>query len=509
MVVTRKLFGVPNAIAALPTWRLRAALKERVHVLCERSLSSPSTVMASSSSTRGRGKRKQRAETPEREERVSPPPSKRHVASSSSAAVASFFTPASQKAPGLEFTRHGTLLAGSWKPLAVAASKTTISVSTGAASLVASSSSVVAVELPDPKPIKVAAFDLDFNLIATKSGKKFGKEADDWKWWHATVPHKLRKAVDDGYRLVVFTNQNGLKLDSPKHEKQVKDWKQKLNFIVAALNLPISIYAATATDAYRKPRTGMFEHFLSELGDSDEVSRVDLENSVFVGDAAGRKDDFSASDRKFAENIGIPFLTPEEYFLGEKPAPYEFDFNPLSFNRSSIPPDFAKKYPVELVVFTGRPGSGKSTFSTKYLEPLGYERINQDILKTREKCLKAAEGYLKEGKSVVIDSTNPSQEIRAVWKKLADKVGDVAFRCIYLTTPEKLCLHNDGVRAFSSVASLNPEKREYVPSMAFLNYKSKFQEPQLNEGFKDITVVDFEFRGTDAEYEVWRRHWAS
>ncbi|KAF3917485.1 hypothetical protein ABW21_db0201675 [Orbilia brochopaga] len=253
----------------------------------------------------------------------------------------------------------------------------------------------------------------------------------------------------------------------------------------------------------------MFEHFLAELGGGNEASRLDLENSVFVGDAAGRKDDFSSSDRKFAENIGLPFLTPEEYFLDEEPAPYEFDVNPSSLKRSSDPPDFTKKYPVELVLFTGRPGSGKSTLSMKYLEPLGYERINQDILKTREKCLKAAEGYLKEGNSVVIDSTNPSQEIRAIWKKLADKVGDVAFRCIYLTTPEKLCLHNDGVRAFSSVVSLNPEKRGSVPSMAFLNYKSKFQEPKLSEGFKDVTVVDFEFRGTDAEYEVWKRHWAS
>ncbi|KAJ6257168.1 [Pyruvate dehydrogenase [acetyl-transferring]]-phosphatase [Drechslerella dactyloides] len=453
--------------------------------------------MASSSSTRGRGKRKQRQETPEREERVSPPPSKRQVVASSTT-IAGFFTPASQKAPGLNFLRHGSLLYGSWKPVTVASSKTTVSISTAAGSLVTSSSSTTAVELPDLKPIKIAAFDLDSNLISTKSGKKFGKEADDWKWWHATVPHRLRKAADDGYRLVVFTNQNGLKLDSPKHEKQVKDWKQKLNFIVSALNLPISIYAATSTDGYRKPRTGMFEYCLSELGDGDEAS-IDLENSVFVGDAAGRKGDFSGSDRKFAQNIGLPFLTPEEYFLDEKPEPYEFDIDPSSFGRSSIPPDFAKKYPVELVLLTGRPGSGKSTFSVKYLEPLGYQRINQDILKTREKCLKAAEGYLKEGKSVVVDSTNPSQDTRAVWRKLAEKVGDVALRCVYLTTPEKLCHHNDGARAFSSVASLNPEKRESVPSMAFLNYKSKFQEPQLSEGFEDITVVDFEFRGTDAE----------
>jgi bifunctional polynucleotide phosphatase/kinase len=38
--------------------------------------------------------------------------------------------------------------------------------------------------------------------------------------------------------------------------------------------------------------------------------------SFFVGDAAGRqysrnKSDFSSTDRKWALNVGIPFLTPE------------------------------------------------------------------------------------------------------------------------------------------------------------------------------------------------------
>ena len=39
-----------------------------------------------------------------------------------------------------------------------------------------------------------------------------------------------------------------------------------------------------------------------------------------VGDAAGRKapKDFSDSDRKFAQNIGVKFHTPEEYFLHAK-----------------------------------------------------------------------------------------------------------------------------------------------------------------------------------------------
>ena len=37
----------------------------------------------------------------------------------------------------------------------------------------------------------------------------------------------------------------------------------------------------------------------------------DKKNSYFVGDAAGRADDFASTDRKFALNAGIQFYTPE------------------------------------------------------------------------------------------------------------------------------------------------------------------------------------------------------
>jgi pantothenate kinase-related protein Tda10 len=46
------------------------------------------------------------------------------------------------------------------------------------------------------------------------------------------------------------------------------------------------------------------------------------------------------------------------------------------------PEPFARKHPLELVIFCGSPGSGKSTYFWKNLEPLGYERVNQDSLGT-------------------------------------------------------------------------------------------------------------------------------
>jgi ABC-type ATPase involved in cell division len=43
----------------------------------------------------------------------------------------------------------------------------------------------------------------------------------------------------------------------------------------------------------------------------------------------------------------------------------------------------------EMVIFTGSPGAGKSTFWLNYMPK--YERVNRDTLKTKEKCYKVAE----------------------------------------------------------------------------------------------------------------------
>jgi bifunctional polynucleotide phosphatase/kinase len=121
------------------------------------------------------------------------------------------------------------------------------------------------------------------------------------------VPGTLRKLYrEDGYRLVVISNQGGISLKpdpkAPKaHQNKLSTFKTKVAAVFNQLDLPVSIYAATEKDIFRKPRTGMWKELLEDY-DIDPAD-LDLEHSIFVGDAGGRSagggkpKDFSCSDR--------------------------------------------------------------------------------------------------------------------------------------------------------------------------------------------------------------------
>ncbi|KAL9621061.1 MAG: hypothetical protein Q9160_004446 [Pyrenula sp. 1 TL-2023] len=352
---------------------------------------------------------------------ISPPPTRRKVASTTtSTAVLNFFKPASKKDPEQLQWRilDNSLIIGKY---AVQESQTTQSATA----------------------CKIAAFDLDDTLIKSTAGK-FTKSATGWKWWDPRVPDKLKELVGKGYQIVILTNQSAISLKNnpkslQKDKASYRNFKDQLTAVLRQLNLPISVFAATERDKYRKPREGMWKEMLEEL-DLDEVAKIDLVGSFFVGDAAGRDKsnerpkDHSSCDRDLAANIGIGFHTPEEFFLDHAPEPFNRAFDPISYlcttkDGQSCAFVFQKTNDLDIVLFCGSPGAGKSTFYWRHLKPLDYERISQDQLKT-----------------------------------------------------------------------MNPEKRAALPAAAFKGYASRYQEPTLKEGYQDIIQVDFQVRHLLADF---------
>ena len=56
---------------------------------------------------------------------------------------------------------------------------------------------------------------------------------------------------------------------------------------------------------------------------------------------------------------------------------------------------------------------------------------------------------------------------------------------------------------------MNPDKRTILPSMAFRGFASRYQQPQLSEGFQDITEVAFKVRSFTCLYWFCNTHWSS
>lgn len=78
---------------------------------------------------------------------------------------------------------------------------------------------------------------MDGTLIKTKSGLVFPKDCDDWQLIYPDVPKKLRKLHNDGYKIVVFTNQKSI----GSGKVNPKSFKTKARNIVQKIGVPMQV----------------------------------------------------------------------------------------------------------------------------------------------------------------------------------------------------------------------------------------------------------------------------
>ncbi|KAH3759203.1 DNA 3'phosphatase [Pelomyxa schiedti] len=341
-----------------------------------------------------------------------------------------------------------------------------------------------------PTTCPVLGCDMDDTLITTRSGHKFPQNKSDWKWLFPNVPSILREMHSRGIKIVIFSNQAGV----AKNHTNESDIQDKIIDMARDLGFTLESMIATAEDFYRKPSPTMWHSFMQKSN-----TLPDMPKSIFVGDAAGRsanwkpgkKRDFSTSDRAFAHNVHITFKTPEEFFLNESVADFEWDTPDPNLFLSTSPRtsliEGGELFPlspgvVEVVVGVGCPASGKSSFFHKYFAPKGYVIVNRDTLKTQDKCLQAAREALKRCASVCIDNTNPSASSREPYVKLAQEFG-VSVRCLLFTTPIELAKHLNIVR---EKATQGGTKR--IPKIAYAVFHSRFERPSAEEGFFVVKV---------------------
>ncbi|KAL0104951.1 hypothetical protein PUN28_016531 [Cardiocondyla obscurior] len=335
---------------------------------------------------------------------------------------------------------------------------------------------------------KVAAYDMDGTLIKTKSGLVFPKDCSDWQLLYPVIPGKLKELYNNEYKIVIFTNQAGLS----KGKVKIKDFKFKIEKIVQRIGVPIQVYIAVGSSIYRKPAIGMWELLEKEKNGGIVIDKV---NSFYVGDAAGRpknwtlgkKKDHSSADRLMALNVNIKFQTPEEHFLNHKAAPYELPkFNPKSLSQTS---DISKPVNAELtlkqqevVLMVGSPGSGKSYFAKNYLKE--YQYVNRDTLGSWQKCTATVQQCLNQGKSIVVDNTNPDPASRQRYIEIAKKY-NIPVRCFVMTTSIEHAKHNNKFRELTDPSHIP------INEIIINSYVKNYVPPTLEEGFKEIIEINF------------------
>lgn len=111
----------------------------------------------------------------------------------------------------------------------------------------------------------MAGFDYDWTMVNPKNNKQFPANVDDWQWLNSSVQDTIKKYYNDGYMIVIFTNQS-------------KEWKhEQIKIVCEKLEIPVYIMIATKKEEY-KPNINLFNKFLENI----KIDKIDMDKSFFA-----------------------------------------------------------------------------------------------------------------------------------------------------------------------------------------------------------------------------------
>jgi len=148
---------------------------------------------------------------------------------------------------------------------------------------------------------------------------------------------------------------------------------------------------------------------------------------------------------------------------------------------------------MECIIFTGLQASGKSTF---FLEKFykTHMRLNLDMLKTRHRENIFLEACVEGKQKVVIDNTNPTDEVRQKYIELFKKNH---FKIVgyYFESDLEACLERNALR----------EGKENIPPRGVKATYYKMTKPTFSEGYDELYSVKIENNKmlvTEIKYEI-------
>ena len=142
------------------------------------------------------------------------------------------------------------------------------------------------------------------------------------------------------------------------------------------------------------------------------------------------------------------------------------------------------------IIFIGIPASGKSSFYAQYFQDT-YTLINLDTLHTRNKENTLMAECLADGKSFVVDNTNPKKTDRKRYITPAKKEG---YRIVGYFFQSRMadCISRNEKRT----------GKKRVPDIAIVSKSNELELPDKDEGFDSLYFV--RMNGNDFVIEEWR-----
>ena len=256
------------------------------------------------------------------------------------------------------------------------------------------------------------------------------------------------------------------------------------------------------------PSNSSLENQIHFLQKNNLQKYIDLENSFYCGDAAGRKEnknlkikkDFSSSDYKFATNLNLKFLTPENLFLKDYSRKLEKISKIVEFDpRKKIENDDNSEIQLvksKFILLAGIQGSGKTTLALYLKNRYENEKnetcliLNQDQLKTKAKIIFEIKRQATNYDHIIIDRThgkiNDRKEIIEAATAAAVATGSnsnsTLISCYFLSISKEMTDHN---LFYRKIIEPNSEAGE-ISSITVATTRKYFTDPEKSEGFEKV-----------------------
>ena len=152
---------------------------------------------------------------------------------------------------------------------------------------------------------------------------KWPSKLEHYELWSSTIPAQLRALHDDGYKLVLVSNQGAVRR---AHDgKKATLVKNVVNWIAKLVDRPVHAVMSTKSvkndpkNSYHKPSEKMWGVAIQYLNNREPF---DVSQSFFVGDSADLNDEQCGVDFRFAQSVSkmygegsqLKFYEPSQRF---------------------------------------------------------------------------------------------------------------------------------------------------------------------------------------------------